>query len=295
MKSIRKLRIHPGGLLFDTVNMGMMLLLCITTLYPFLYLLTMSLSPSDVSFTTIKIWPEKFTWANYQMVFEHKYIRSGFVNAVIRTVLGTLITLVVTVSAAYVLAKPYFPHRKFWTQLIVLTMFFSGGLIPTYLMIKGLNLMNTVWALVLPSMVSAFQLIVTRNFLQSLPAELEESAKIDGANDIYILWKIVIPLSMPILVTLGLWNIVFHWNQWFDSMLYMTRPENEVLQVVMRRIVLDGEMDMLSTAVPEMQRQVNTETLKAATIMFTTIPIILIYPFVQKYFIKGMLVGAVKG
>ncbi|MCI3926982.1 carbohydrate ABC transporter permease [Paenibacillus sp. TRM 82003] len=295
MKRIRPRTRSFGSLLFDIGNTLLMLLLCVTTLYPFLFLLNISLNTSDVSFTTIKLIPESFTLENYRQVMSEDNIRTGFANAVVRTVLGTSLTLVTTIAAAYALSKPYYPHRTFWTQLIILTMFFSGGLIPTYLLVKDLALLNTVWALVLPPMVSAFQLIVARNFLQTLPIEVEESARIDGANDLYILWKIVVPLSMPIVITLGLWNIVGHWNAWFDSMLYMTKPEKEVLQVVMRRIVLDGEMDMLSTAVPEAQRLVNPETLKAATIMVTTLPIILIYPFVQKYFVKGMLVGSVKG
>ncbi|WP_166239599.1 carbohydrate ABC transporter permease [Paenibacillus turpanensis] len=283
------------GSLFDLGNYTLMTLLCITTLYPFLYLLALSLSPADVSFTTLKIIPERVTWDNFEEVLSYSYIQTGFINAIKRTVLGTVLSVVTTIAAAYVLSKNYFPHRVFWTQLIIFTMFFSGGLIPSYLLVKNLGLMNSVWALVLPSMISAFQLLVARNFLAGLPAELEESAKIDGANDLKILFTVVLPLSMPIVVTLALWNMVSNWNAWFDSLLYMTKPENEVLQVVMRRVVLEGQMDMLEAAVPEDRKNINTETIKAATLMVTTIPIVAIYPFLQKYFVKGMLVGAVKG
>ncbi|AEI42348.1 carbohydrate ABC transporter permease [Paenibacillus mucilaginosus] len=280
---------------FDVLNYTLMTLLCVITLYPFLYLLAMSLSPADVSFTTLKIIPEKVTLDNFRQVLGYPNIRSGFLNSISRTAVGTLLSVVTTMAAAYVLSKPYFPHRRFWTQLILLTMFFSGGLIPTYLLIKDLGLTNNLGALVLPSMISAFQLLVTRNFLASLPAEPEESAKIDGANDIVILLKIVLPLSLPILVTLALWNMVSHWNSWFDSLLYMTDPSKEVLQVVMRRIVLDGQMDVMSTAIPEDRPHVSTETIKAATLMVTTLPIVAVYPLLQKYFVKGMLVGSVKG
>lgn len=288
-------RVRTWGRLFDFANCGLMVLLCLTTLYPFLYLLTLSLSPADVSFTTLKIIPEKATLDNFLRVLSYEYTRTGFVNSISRTALGTILSVATTIAAAYALSKPYFPHRVFWTQMIILTMFFSGGLIPSYLLIRSLGLSNTIWALVLPAMINAFQLLVTRNFLSALPSELEESAKIDGANDIAILLKVVIPLSMPIVVTLGLWNIVFHWNQWFDSLLYMTKPEREVLQVVIRRIVLDGQMDLTQAELLEERKMISTEATKAAALLITTVPIVAVYPFLQKYFVKGMMVGAVKG
>ncbi|MBT2758162.1 carbohydrate ABC transporter permease [Mesobacillus foraminis] len=284
-----------SGRIFDSFNILFMILLCLTTLYPFLYLATLSLSPSDVSFSQIRIFPEKISFDNFEQVLGYDQVLTGFINSVKRTVIGTFLNVFVTIAAAYVLAKNYFPHRAFWTKFIVITMFFQGGMIPSYLLIKDLGLMNSMWALILPVLVNPFQLIIARNFMQSLPAELEEAAKVDGANDIYILLKIIIPISMPIIATLGLWNAVFHWNSWFDSLIYMTDPENSVLQMVMRRIVLDGQMEVMSSVMPEDMKKVNTETIKAATVMVTTIPIILIYPFVQKYFVKGMLIGSVKG
>ncbi|MFC0471033.1 carbohydrate ABC transporter permease [Halalkalibacter kiskunsagensis] len=284
-----------SGFIFDSFNVIFMIVLCVTTIYPFLYLLTMSLSPADVSFSQIRIIPEKISFVNYEQVLGYDQVLIGFWNSLKRTIFGTFLNVAVTIAAAYVLAKKYFPHRSFWTKFIVFTMFFSGGMIPSYLLVRDLGLMNTSWALILPVLVNPFQLIIARNFMQSLPIELEESAKIDGANDIYILWKVIIPLSMPIIATLGLWNAVFHWNSWFDSLIYMTDTNKEVLQMVMRRIVLDGQMQVMSSVLPEDQNKVNTETIKAATIMVTTIPIIIIYPFLQKYFVKGMLIGSVKG
>ncbi|WP_233530907.1 carbohydrate ABC transporter permease [Paenibacillus alkalitolerans] len=283
-----------GSRIFDTANVLFMIVLSFTTIYPFLYLLTLSLSPNDVSFVQIRIIPERVTFNNFIQVLNYDYVIKGFLNTLQRTVLGTVLTVSVTIAAAYVLAKSYFPHRKFWTVLIIMTMFFNGGLIPTYLLIKNLGLMNTVWALTLPIMVNAFQLIIARNFMMSIPEELEEAAKIDGAHEMYILWRIVIPLSMPIIATLGLWNAVNHWNQWFDSLIYMTERDLDVLQVVMRRIVLQGQMDLVSET-PINDTRGNPETIKAATVMVTTIPIILVYPFVQKYFVKGMMVGSIKG
>lgn len=280
--------------IFDIVNILIMLGLCFTTIYPFLYLITMSLSPNDVSFAQIRIFPEAITFEHFEKVLNYEQVSTGFINSLSRTLLGTFLTVTVTIMAAYVLAKPYYPNVKGWTFLITMTMFFSGGMIPSYLLVRDLGLMNTIWALTLPAMVNAFQLIVARNFMMSIPPELEEAAKIDGAHDLYILWKVVIPLSTPIIATLGLWNAVGHWNAWFDSLIYNTKPERDVLQVVMRRIVLQGQIDITNPMAVD-DDPGNPETIKAATVMVTTIPIILVYPFVQKYFVKGMMLGSVKG
>lgn len=273
-----------------------MIALCVTTIYPFLYLLSLSFSTGDVPLTQIHLIPPEWTLANYKKVLTNEFVLGGFVNTVVRTVLGTALSLTATIFAAYPLAKRFFPHRTFWTGMIVFTMFFSGGLIPNYLLVKNLGLMNTVWALVLPGLISAFSLIIARNFFMALPESLEESAKIDGANDIVILFRIVVPVSMPIIATLSLWMAVSHWNAWFDSLIYMTEAQNQVLQVVMRRIVLLGTKDMMDlNAFDDPSLVVNPETIKAATLMVTVIPIILFYPFLQKYFVKGVLVGSLKG
>lgn len=283
-----------GSRIFDAANILFMVGLCCTTLYPFMYLLTLSLSPNDVSFAQIRIIPEAVTFEHFQKVLSYDQVTRGFINSLERTILGTVMTVAVTIMAAYVLAKPFFPHVKFWTVMIIMTMFFNGGLIPTYLLVRDLGLMNSVWALTLPILVNAFQLIIARNFMMSIPQELEEAAKIDGAHELTIMWKIIVPLSMPIIATLGLWNAVNHWNQWFDSLIYNTERERDVLQVAMRRIVLQGQMDITNPMMVD-DSPGNPETIKAATVMVTTIPIILVYPFVQKYFVKGMMLGSIKG
>ncbi|MEF3305909.1 carbohydrate ABC transporter permease [Paenibacillus sp. GYB003] len=281
---------------FDVVNGLFMIAFCVSTIFPFAHLLSLSLSTGNVPLTQIHLIPPELTLANYKKVFTNEFVLSGFVNTVVRTVLGTALSLCVTVFAAYPLAKRYFPHRTFWTGFIVFTMFFSGGLIPSYLLVKNLGLMNSVWALVLPGLVSAFSLVIARNFFMAVPESLEESAKIDGANDIVILMRIVVPISMPIIATLSLWMAVSHWNAWFDSMIYMTDPHKQVLQVVMRRIVLLGTKDMMDlNTLDDPNMPVNPETIKAATLMVTIIPIVLFYPFLQKYFVKGVLVGSLKG
>ncbi|PYI56681.1 ABC transporter permease [Paenibacillus flagellatus] len=270
--------------------------LCVATIYPFLYLLSLSFSTGDVPLTRIHLLPPTWTWANYEKVLTNEYILSGFANTIARTAIGTALSLTATVFAAYPLAKRFFPHRTFWTGFIVFTMFFSGGLIPNYLLVKSLGLMNSVWALVLPGLVSAFSLIIARNFFMALPESLEESARIDGANDIVILFRIVVPVSMPIIATLTLWTAVQHWNAWFDSLIYMTDAHKQVLQVVMRRIVLQGTKDMMDVNSFEDPNLVaNPDMIKAATVIVTVVPIVLFYPFLQKYFVKGVLVGSLKG
>jgi putative aldouronate transport system permease protein len=282
-----------AGFVFDSGNYLFMTVLCIGSMYVFLYLATLSLSPATASFSTIRIFPQEITFTNYAKVFADSYVLSGFANSLARTLLGTALTVTVAVLLAYPLAKRYLPHRMFWTMTIVFTMFFSGGLIPTYLLVKGLGLHNTIWALVLPMLVHTFQMIITRNFFMSLPEELEEAAKIDGANEFKTLYKIVVPLSMPIIAVLALWTAVYHWNEWFYNLIFMSDPNKHVLQMVMRRVVLEGMVqDMTMT---EEEAPVNPETVKAATVMVTMLPIILMYPFVQRYFVKGILIGSLKG
>ncbi|WJH37003.1 carbohydrate ABC transporter permease [Paenibacillus sp. CC-CFT747] len=166
-------------------------------------------------------------------------------------------------------------------------------MIPSYIVIKNLGLMNSIWALVLPGAVSAFMLLIVRNFIIGLPESLEESAKIDGANDVYILFRIVIPLSLPIVATVGLYTAVYHWNAWFDSMIYIQDMKKQVLQMILRKIILEGQSNLLEPAVDQVV--VNAESMKMATLVVSIVPIVCVYPFLQKYFIKGSLVGSVKG
>jgi putative aldouronate transport system permease protein len=292
----RRHRIRPADAAFRTVNGLIMLLIALTTVYPFLFLLSLSISSPELSFTTIRLIPPKLSLLNYRKVFANQFIALGFRNTIIRTVVGTVVNVVLSVLAAYPLSKKYFPLRKFWTALIVFTMFFEGGLIPSYLLVKSLGLFDSLWALILPSAIGTFTMIIVRNFLMTLPESLEESARIDGANEFTVLFRIVLPMSKPIIATASLWYAVGHWNAWFDSLIYMNDFRKQVLQVILRRIVLEGTqqaMDVMTTLydrVPE-----NPEAIKAATIMVATIPIILVYPFIQKYFVKGMIIGALKG
>ena len=261
----------------------------------FIHLLSISFSPSYVATKGgFHLWPEDFTLENYAEVFANSFIWSGYKNTIIITIVGTVVQLCFTSMGAYVLSKKYFPHRNFWTFFIVFTMFFSGGLIPSYLLNKNLGLMDNMLVLFLPGLVSAYNLVIMRNFFQTLPEEVEESAMIDGAGRFRIFLSIVIPMSKPILATVGLWLAVGFWNSWYDVLLYITDESKFTLQIVLRRILLTGSkeiMEFTSTA----QEMVSSEGLKAASIYVATIPILLVYPFLQRYFVKGINMGSLKG
>jgi len=282
---------------FVAINYGAMILLSATTLYPFLFLLSSSLSGLDMTLGGFSLLPRAFTFSNYQKVLSNPQIASGYWVTIFRTVLGTSLSLVVTFCLAWPLSKKTFPLRNFWTAVIVFTMFFSGGMIPTYLLVRQLHLIDTIWALVLPELVTAYNFVIVRNYMQGIPLSLEESAKMDGANDVRILFQIILPVCKPIIATLALWVAVWHWNAWFDSMIYMTKSGGEVIQLVMRRIVLEGsdQMTQMMAAAQRGGEVIAPEGLKAATIMVTTLPILCIYPFIQKYFMKGVMMGSLKG
>ncbi|MNI39980.1 Inner membrane ABC transporter permease protein YcjP [compost metagenome] len=197
---------------------------------------------------------------------------------------------------AYALSKKYLPHRNFYTMLIVLTMFFSGGLIPTFLLIKSIGLYDTRWALIIPGLINTFYMIIMRNFFMELPQELEDSAKIDGANDIQILARIVVPVSKPILATIGLWVAVHHWNEWFQALIYIQDQSKIVLQILLRRLIVENDdLQMRELMSQATEDEVVAETVKSAVLMIATIPILVVYPFIQKYFVKGIMVGSLKG
>jgi len=280
---------------FDCVNWAVMVFIVVTILYPCLYVVKQSFTGNAGTSFSLSLLPQDPTLFNYRKVFMSEYIGYGFINTLRRLVIGTPLTLVATILAAYPLSKKSLPHRALWTGLFVFTMFFSGGMIPDYLIVKQVGIYDTPLALVLPRLIDVFNLLIMRNYMMSLPISLEESAKIDGASDMRVLLAVILPLSMPIIATIGLWTMVNHWSWWFDSLLYIKDAKGMVLQVVMRRIVLEGTMQMMDQSGFQDATLVNPEGLKAAVIMVTTIPIVCVYPFLQKYFVRGILVGSLKG
>jgi putative aldouronate transport system permease protein len=285
-----------GEKAFDGANILFMALFCFSAVYPFLYLLALSLEHPSSSLLVVRLWPDRFYLGSYAKVFKSGLIAYGFVNSLFRTVVGSALSLIVSVCLAYPLSKRYFPNRTFWMGFIVFTMFFSGGLVPTYLLVKNLGLIDTRWSMILPGLVPTFTMIIIRNYFMTLPESIEDSAKIDGANDVTILFRIVVPMSMSIIATAVLWIAVGHWNAWFDCLIYINSTKKQVLQLMLRRLVIEGSQEMveLDSQMADLV-QANPETIKAATIMIVTLPILILYPFLQKYFVKGIVVGSLKG
>ena len=278
-----------------------LILLCGSIVICFWHLLNLSLSPSYIATKGgLLLYPKDATIDNYARVIGNRYIWLGYKNTIIRTVIGTVLQLFFTSMGAYVLSKKFFPHRTFWTVFIVFTMFFSGGLIPSYLLVKELGMIDSYASMILPGLISAYNMVIVRNYFQSLPEEIEESCLIDGAGRFRIFLQFVLPLSKPILATVALWLAVGHWNSWFDVLIYIQNDPNKfTLQIVLRRIILTGSKEILDTSAAvnaaEMESVVSSEGLKAACIFVTTLPILCAYPFVQKFFVKGIMIGSLKG
>lgn len=279
--------------IFDGIVHLVLIGAAVVTIVPFLQVVTISLSPPEVaSAYGLHLFPVEIDLSGYKSILGYETIWTSYWNTLVRTVVGTLLSMFLYIIGAYPLSRKYLPHRKFWTMFVIFTMYFSGGMIPSYLLINNwLGISNTIWSLILPGAVSAYNLIIVRNFFESIPDSLEESAKMDGANDITVLFRIVVPLSKPCLATVSLWCIVGHWNAWFDCMLYIKEEAKYVLQYTLQRILIDGQIQDINVT----DVVVNTETMKMAALVVSIIPIIVLYPFIQKYFTKGVMVGAVKG
>ncbi len=265
--------------------------------YPFIHVLSISLStPTEAMRPGLHLFPQEFSFEAYRKAVSSAQIWYGFRNTIFRTVVGTGLSVIVMVMAAYPLSKKYLPDRRFYTLFIVMTMFFSGGLIPSYLLIKSLGMYDSMTVYIIPMLFNTFSLLILRNFFLGIPQELEDSARMDGANDIRILFSVVLPLSAPIIATITLWSAVRYWNEWFQALIYIQDQTKIVLQIYLRRLVVenqDMELRMLMSQQPG-QETVTPETVKAAVLMIITGPIIIVYPFLQKYFVKGVMIGSLK-
>ncbi|WNQ13270.1 carbohydrate ABC transporter permease [Paenibacillus aurantius] len=283
--------------LFDIGNYTFMIGLSLLFLYPFWDLLMLSLTaPAYVDRLGLRFWAHGFNLDSYRQVFRSDIISYAYANTVFRTVVGAGLTVLVTLGAAFALSQRKLPLRNTITLYILLTMFFQGGLIPSYLNMKSLGLIGSKWSLILPSLANAWYIILARNFLMTFPKELEESAIVDGANPLQVAYRILLPLSMPIVAVIALWSAVSHWNAWFDAMIYLRDKHDYVLQLLVQKILQQDRIDPTNTGTYiQITSQVTSQTIKAATIIAATLPIILVYPFLQKYFVKGVMVGSLKG
>ncbi|MDN4620069.1 carbohydrate ABC transporter permease [Paenibacillus sp. PsM32] len=277
----------------------------VLVLYPVIYILSASIStPSYVNSGEMWLLPKGITFEGYIRVFENSKIWVGYGNTILYTVVGTLINLLVTLPAAYALSRKDFVGRGFFMGMFLVTMFFSGGLIPTYLIVKQLGLVNSMWALILPGAASVWNIIVARTFFQStIPIELQEAAHMDGCTNLRLFLKIVVPLSTPIIAVMALFYGVGHWNSYFNALVYLNDQSKYPLQMVLRQILVLQEMSTSAQGAAtsgEAAMAMNAKAdmaalLKYAVIIVATLPIIAVYPFVQRYFVQGVMIGSVKG
>ena len=245
----------------------------------------------------VLLWPKGLTTKAYTMVFENKDIWRGFRNTMFYTALGTIISVTLTVLAAYPLSRKNLRGRNFIMMAVLFTMYFSGGMVPTYLLVKDLGMYNTIWAILIPNALSTYNLIVAKTFFEnSIPEELYESARLDGCGNISMLLRIVLPLSKAILAVLVLYYAVAIWNSYFDALIYLKDSSLHPLQIVLRNILLLGQTEQMGTNDVGMAEKIKmAEAIKYSVIVVSSIPMLLLYPFVQKYFVKGVMIGAVKG
>ncbi|OWR29561.1 ABC transporter permease [Saccharibacillus sp. O23] len=282
--------------IFDIVNITFVSLFVIFCLAPFAHTIAVSLSSNRaITSGEVTLWPVELNWDAYGKVFaDHSMLQSlGF--TVILTVATTLLCMLFTIAAAYPLTKSNLKGRKFFMYLIIITMFFSGGIIPEYLLIRDLHMINTVWALILPGLVSPFNLIILISFFKGIPQSLEESAEIDGSSHLNTLLRIVLPLSLPVMATLSLFYAVGRWNGFQDALMYVTNPEIYPLQLKLFQMVQNNMVTELTQMEGANRAALTPEALKAATVIFATVPILCVYPWLQKYFVSGVMLGAVKG
>jgi putative aldouronate transport system permease protein len=289
-----------GSVSFDVGNIILMLVLCAVTLYPFLFVVSRSvMTEAERAAHPYSLLPTQgITLEGYTYMFgQGSTVLRGYAITIFRTLVGTLLSVVCEAMFAYALSKKYYPLRGFLTVMIAITLWFSAGLIPNFLVIRMVGLYNSIWVYVIPSLMGAWGIIIMRTFFSQLPDSLEESAKLDGANDVTILFKIVFPLSTPVLATMALFSVVYHWNEWFSGIIYVADPKKVPVMVMLwqtlnqaaAQIRGDSRGATVDYKVPP------TLTIKMSLIVVTSFPIVVAYPFFQKYFVKGMLIGSIKG
>ena len=291
MKRLNRLK------LFDVILVIFFSVLCLITLYPFYNVVIVSFSSTvAVAQHSPYILPYSFDLTGYKTIFNDGGFFRALMVSLFVTVAGTVINMLLSVSGAYVLSKKSLVGRNFFLWMILFTMLFSGGLIPTYLNIRNLNLVNNIWVLILPTAISTYYLIIMKNYFVSLPASLTEAAKIDGANEIVILCKIILPISLPFMATFFLFYAVERWNEWYNAMLYINEKQYEPLQIYLRNVLINMSAQLTSQAQQMLGRtkRVSVQSIQMATIVVTTVPILCVYPFVQKHFVKGIMIGGIK-
>ena len=296
-KQSAKIKRSTGEKIFDFCNILFMLFMIVITLYPFLYVVFGSVSmPAEFSrHTGLLLAPTGFQLEAYKLVLQNEDILTGYLNTLIYVGAGTSISILLTILMAFVVSRKKLMLKSFLIKMMMLTMFFSGGMIPTYLMMQDIGIMGTRFSVILPGLISVTNVIILRTAFMGIPQGLEESAKIDGANDFIVLFKVIVPLSMPAIAVMVLFYGVGRWNSWFDAFLYLRNRELFPLQLILREILVESSTDNMMISLGALNGLDMSEIIKYATIIVSTIPILCIYPLLQKHFVKGVMIGAIKG
>lgn len=294
-----KIRVSVWSRMFDTVNVLFIVVFSFVMLYPFINQLAISFNDgADLARGGVYFVPRKFTWENYRFMLASTNLTHSAMLSVLRVAVGTLTCLLCTGLLSYVVTVQSFSGRRFMRMVFLITMYFGGGLIPFYLLIVSLKMLESFTVYWLPALVSPYYMLIMASYMQNLPDSLNESARLDGASELGIFFRIVVPISLPVFASIAIFCAVGHWNSWFDSLLYNPSGKYDTMQVILRKLLL--QVEMLSKLHSEQEasqkyRSLTPETVRAATTMIVTIPIICVYPFLQKYFVTGITLGAVKG
>lgn len=291
------LKLSRNEKIFQAIVYVLLLGLTLAFLLPFIIVLSTSFI-SEAEFARrggYVIYPQGIDFTSYDILFRRsRVILNAYGVTVFRVVVGTLLNLVFTVTMSYVLAQKNLPGRIPLTVFVFITMIFSGGLIPRFLLVDALGLRNTLWSMILPVLVSAWYMLIMRNFFMSIPAELTEAAIVDGANAPTILLRVILPLSLPVIATIGLFYAVYHWNAWFDAAIYIDRSEMQPMQIILRGLLRSATLEGMEE-ISFMEKPPPAASLRSALIIVSTVPVLFIYPFIQRYFVKGIMIGGVKG
>lgn len=290
-------RMSRGDRVFGIVNAGLLWIVAAIMLYPLIYVVSCSLSaPLQVVQSRVTLLPRDFTWMAYERVLSNELVISGYRNTILYTLLGTAVNVVLTLMTAYPLSRPDLRGRRAVNSLIAFTMLFSGGMVPTFLVVKSIGLMDSMWALILPGAMSAWNMFIVKNYyMTSIPRELIEAADVDGASDMRVYLRIVMPLSAPIVAVMVLYYGVGHWNAYFDALLYLRDRERYPLQLVIRTFFTAADYAEQGGGDGDAAMLLANETMKYALIVVASAPILCLYPLLQRYFVKGVMLGAVKG
>lgn len=292
---MKKYKLTLGDITFDIINTIVLLILTVVCLYPIYYCVVASISDPTAMTASggVMLWPKGLQFEAYKAVAANKEIVSGYLNTLFYVIIGTLLNVVLSIMGAYVLSRKHLLLKGFLNMYVALTMFVSGGMVPLYLLVKGVGLLNSRWAIILVVAVNTYNLIMARTYFSTIPASLEESARIDGASELRILFSIMVPLSGPIIAVISLYYAVGHWNSWFNEMIYLSDRSKYPIQLFLREILILNQVSAASQDFSADKLPL-AESIKYATIVVATLPILCVYPFAQKYFVKGVMIGAVK-